>query len=191
MRKVCRMHRTYIFSSRFDWNASRWMIRKGRHTRPTRSALAYNGEFFPITNAPCLRCIVENASPFSIVFSQLETEWLTIPISFVSFFSFPPSSFRFLCLLFFFLYYTRGRFYFILFYFFFFFKEYVTIFRDTSRISWSFRNLKLEWEDQWFSLKSRFLYRFLSMLINRLRLGISDYLELILMILIVLTSGDA
>ena len=117
MRKVCRMHRTYIFSSRFDWNASRWMIRKGRHTRPTRSALAYNGEFFPITNAPCLRCIVENASPFSIVFSQLETEWLTIPISFVSFFSFPPSSFRFLCLLFFFLYYTRGRFYFILFYF--------------------------------------------------------------------------
>ena len=119
MRKVCRMHRTYIFSSRFDWNASRWMIRKGRHTRPTRSALAYNGEFFPITNAPCLRCIVENASPFSIVFSQLETEWLTIPISFVSFFSFPPSSFRFLCLLFFFLYYTRGRFYFILFYFFF------------------------------------------------------------------------
>ena len=121
MRKVCRMHRTYIFSSRFDWNASRWMIRKGRHTRPTRSALAYNGEFFPITNAPCLRCIVENASPFSIVFSQLETEWLTIPISFVSFFSFPPSSFRFLCLLFFFLYYTRGRFYFILFYFFFFF----------------------------------------------------------------------
>lgn len=121
MRKVCRMHRTYIFSSRFDWNASRWMIRKGRHTRPTRSALAYNGEFFPITNAPCLRCIVENASPFSIVFSQLETEWLTIPISFVSFFSFPPSSFRFLCLLFFFLYYTRGRFYFILFYLFFFF----------------------------------------------------------------------
>lgn len=119
MRKVCRMHRTYIFSSRFDWNASRWMIRKGRHTRPTRSALAYNGEFFPITNAPCLRCIVENASPFSIVFSQLETEWLTIPISFVSFFSFPPSSFRFLCLLFFFLYYTRGRFYFILFYLFF------------------------------------------------------------------------
>ena len=121
MRKVCRMHRTYIFSSRFDWNASRWMIRKGRHTRPTRSALAYNGEFFPITNAPCLRCIVENASPFSIVFSQLETEWLTIPISFVSFFSFPPSSFRFLCLLFFFLYYTRGRFYFIFFFFFFFF----------------------------------------------------------------------
>ena len=112
MRKVCRMHRTYIFSSRFDWNASRWMIRKGRHTRPTRSALAYNGEFFPITNAPCLRCIVENASPFSIVFSQLETEWLTIPISFVSFFSFPPSSFRFLCLLFFFLY-------FFLFFFFF------------------------------------------------------------------------
>ena len=123
MRKVCRMHRTYIFSSRFDWNASRWMIRKGRHTRPTRSALAYNGEFFPITNAPCLRCIVENASPFSIVFSQLETEWLTIPISFVSFFSFPPSSFRFLCLLFFFLYYTRGRFYFILFFFFFFLRN--------------------------------------------------------------------
>ena len=119
MRKVCRMHRTYIFSSRFDWNASRWMIRKGRHTRPTRSALAYNGEFFPITNAPCLRCIVENASPFSIVFSQLETEWLTIPISFVSFFSFPPSSFRFLCLLFFFLYYTRGRFFFFFFFFFF------------------------------------------------------------------------
>lgn len=116
MRKVCRMHRTYIFSSRFDWNASRWMIRKGRHTRPTRSALAYNGEFFPITNAPCLRCIVENASPFSIVFSQLETEWLTIPISFVSFFSFPPSSFRFLCLLFFFslLHSWKILFYFIL-----------------------------------------------------------------------------
>ena len=121
MRKVCRMHRTYIFSSRFDWNASRWMIRKGRHTRPTRSALAYNGEFFPITNAPCLRCIVENASPFSIVFSQLETEWLTIPISFVSFFSFPPSSFRFLCLLFFFslLHSWKILFYFILFFFFF------------------------------------------------------------------------
>lgn len=166
MRKVCRMHRTYIFSSRFDWNASRWMIRKGRHTRPTRSVLAYNGEFFPITNAPCLRCIVENASPFSIVFSQLETEWLTIPISFVPFFL----PLRFVSFVSSFL-----SFYFSLLYswkILFFFTESVTISRDTARISgcvdrsgiW---NSIVRIND---SVWNHDLYRFLSMLNNRLRL---------------------
>lgn len=77
-----------------------------------RSVLAYNGEFFPITNAPCLRCIVENASPFSIVFSQLETEWLTISISFVPFFL-PLRLVSFVSFFFFSLYSWKILFYFL------------------------------------------------------------------------------
>lgn len=129
-----------------------------------RSVLAYNGEFFPITNAPCLRCIVENASPFSIVFSQLETEWLTIPISFVPFFL-PLRLVSFVSFFFFFFHYTRGRFYFIFFY----------------GIDDDIQGYWLESLDAWIvqesetrsrgsindSVWNHELYRFLSMLINR------------------------
>lgn len=107
-----------------------------------RSVLAYNGEFFPITNAPCLRCIVENASPFSIVFSQLETEWLTISISFVPFFL-PLRLVSFVSFFFFFIILVED---FILF-----FTESMTISRDNGSNLWmrgSFRNLKLDREDQ-------------------------------------------
>lgn len=129
-----------------------------------RSVLAYNGEFFPITNAPCLRCIVENASPFSIVFSQLETEWLTIPISFVPFFL--PLRLVSFVSFFFFFHYTRGRFYFIFFFY---------------GIDDDIQGYWLESLDAWIvqesetrsrgsindSVWNHELYRFLSMLINR------------------------
>lgn len=129
--------------------------------RPTypvdkRSVLAYNGEFFPITNAPCLRCIVENASPFSIVFSQLETEWLTIPISFVPFFL-PLRSVSFVFFFFSFfslLYSWKILFYFIL-YFFYGIGDDIQGYCSNLWMRGSFRNLKLDCKDQWFSLKSR------------------------------------
>lgn len=130
-----------------------------------RSVLAYNGEFFPITNAPCLRCIVENASPFSIVFSQLETEWLTIPISFVPFFL-PLRLVSFVSFFFFFFSLYSWK---ILFYFFFYGID------DDIQGYW------LESLDAWIvqesetrsrgsindSVWNHELYRFLSMLINR------------------------